>query len=103
MIDDAQIQHAKAHPMFRKLARERTFLGLGLFGIIFMAYFSYILTIAFSPQSLGARIGDDTVVTFGVVVGLALIILGLVLTAIYVAVANIRFDALAQRIEEELR
>jgi uncharacterized membrane protein (DUF485 family) len=41
-------------------------------------------------------------VTWGVVVGAALLSFGFLLTAIYVVVANTRFDALSRRLQEDL-
>jgi uncharacterized membrane protein (DUF485 family) len=67
------------------------------------AYFAYILTVAFRPDLLGTPMWDGSVVTWGILVGAALLSFGFVLTAIYVLVANTRLDALSRRLQEDLR
>ncbi|WP_280524311.1 DUF485 domain-containing protein [Methylobacterium frigidaeris] len=46
---------------------------------------------------------EGAATTWGIVAGVGLLALGFVLTAIYVAVANTRLDALSRRLREELR
>lgn len=92
-----------AHPLFRQLARERRILGGALAITMATVYFGYILTIAFRPDLLGIPIRENSVVTWGFVVGAALLSFGFVLTAIYVLVANTRLDTLTRRLLEDLR
>jgi uncharacterized membrane protein (DUF485 family) len=95
------LQRIQDHPAFRRLASERTRFGAGMSIGMAAAYFTYILTIAFWPQLLGLSLWSGTVITWGVLIGVALIALGFVLTAIYVQRANSRFDHLSQRLLEE--
>ena len=67
------------------------------------AYFTYILTIAFCPQALGLPLWNGTIITWGILIGVGLIVLGFVMTAVYVRRANTRFDHLNQRLMEEVR
>ncbi len=99
-MDTARISH---HPTFRKLAFERSCLGRGLAATMAAAYFAYILTIAFHPATLGVPIRDGSVLTWGLVVGAALLSFGFLLTTIYVLVANTRLDMLSRRLQEEVR
>lgn len=92
----------EAHPLFRQLAAERAWLGRGLAGVMAAAYFGYILCIAFRPQALGAAVAAGWATSWGIVVGISLIGLGFLLTAIYVRRANARFDALCQRLQEDV-
>ncbi len=90
------------HPAFVRLIAERARLGTSLAAVTVVAYFGFILTVAFAPHVLGMPIHDGTVVTWGVVVGLALLGLGFVLTAVYVLVSNVRLDPLARSLIEDL-
>jgi uncharacterized membrane protein (DUF485 family) len=92
-----------AHPLFRQLARERRILGGVLAITMATVYFGYILTIAFRPDLLGIPVHESSVVTWGFVVGAALLSFGFVLTAIYVFVANTRLDTLTRHLLEDLR
>ncbi len=96
------IERISGHQIFRRLCFERRCLGLGLATAMAAAYFAYILTIAFRPALLGAPVRDGSVITWGIVVGVALLVLGFLLTAIYVVVANTRLDDLSRRLQEDL-
>ncbi|MBH5397215.1 DUF485 domain-containing protein [Bradyrhizobium sp. CNPSo 4010] len=97
------LQTIQAHPAFRQLARERSRLGVAMSIVMAAAYFAYILTIAFWPRLLGHPLWDGTVITWGVLIGVGLIALGFLLTAVYVRRANSRFDRLNQLLMEDLR
>jgi uncharacterized membrane protein (DUF485 family) len=97
------MQTIQDHPAFKQLASERTRLGVGMSIIMAATYFSYILTIAFWPRLLGHPLWDGTVITWGVLIGVGLIALGFLLTAVYVRRANSRFDRLNQLLMEEFR
>lgn len=97
------IEHISCHPTFRRLAFERRCLGVGLAVTMATAYFAYILTIAFAPAALGAPIANGSILTWGVVVGVALLSFGFLLTATYVVVANTRLDTLSRQLREDVR
>ena len=91
------------NPAFRQLASERARLGIGMSIVMAAAYFTYILTIAFWPRLLGYPLWSSTVITWGVLIGVGLIALGFLLTALYVRRANSRFDSLSQLLQEDFR
>ena len=95
-------EHIAKHPTFRRLAFERRCLGLGLAVTMATAYFAYILTVAFDPAALGTPVQAGSILTWGVVAGVALLCFGFLLTATYVLVANTRLDALSQRLQEDV-
>jgi uncharacterized membrane protein (DUF485 family) len=97
------LDHVASHPIFRQLALERSRLGTALASILAVTYFTYILTIAFNPSALGVALHDGTVITWGLVLGVGLLIFGFVLTAIYVVFANSRLDDLSRRLQEDLQ
>lgn len=97
----SELERLRAHPAFRQLSRQRALLGWGLAGTMTAAYFAFILCVAFRPGLLGAPIADGWTTSRGVVVGVALIGLGFVLTAAYVLRANARFDALGRLLQGE--
>ena len=97
------LQRIRDYPAFRQLASERTRFGAGMSLGMAGVYFTYILTIAFWPQLLGLPLWSETVITWGVLIGVGLIAFGFVLTAVYVQRANSRFDHLSQRLLEEVQ
>ena len=66
-------------------------------------YLAFIILIAFEPQLLGTRINPDSPTTWGIPLGVGLILSAFVLTGIYVKRANGEFDALNKSILEEVQ
>jgi uncharacterized membrane protein (DUF485 family) len=93
----------KDNAIFRRLSFERRCLGGVLAFAMATVYFAYVLTIAFLPALLGVPLHENSVITWGIVVGAALLSFGFVLTAIYVLVANTRLNALGRLLQEDLQ
>jgi uncharacterized membrane protein (DUF485 family) len=93
----------ESNPAFRTLCAARRRLGVTSAIIMAGSYFAFILTVAFSPGALGTPVANGTVITWGLVAGVAVIALGLLLTAIYVLRANARFDGLVSHLLEDVR
>ncbi len=67
-----------------------------------VVYYAFILVIAFDPSLLGAKMGSG-VITVGIPIGIAIIIIAFVLAGIYVRRANGEFDVLTQQVRDELK
>lgn len=85
---------------YRRLVRERSRFTWTLTAIMLAVYFGYILLIAFDRSLLARPIGSGTT-TLGIPIGIGVIATGIVLTWIYVARANRRFDALMRELLRE--
>lgn len=88
-------------PRFHALQRARSRLAWGLTALVVCYYYGLILTIAFRPHVLAHRLHADTVVTVGIFCGVAIILLSILLTGLYVWRANREFDRLNQDILDE--
>jgi uncharacterized membrane protein (DUF485 family) len=86
---------------YRQLVSERSRLSWILTIIMLAIFFGYILLIAFDRSFLARPIGSGTT-TLGIPMGIGVILAGIVLTWIYVARANRRFDALTRELLEEV-
>lgn len=86
---------------YRQLVSERSRLSWILTTIMLAIFFGYILLIAFDRDFLARPIGAGTT-TIGIPLGIGVIVAGIVLTWIYVARANRRFDALTHQLLEEV-
>jgi uncharacterized membrane protein (DUF485 family) len=89
-------------PEFRALQRRRSRLIWCLSAIMLITYFGFILVIAFAPGFFAVPLGEGTVVTRGIPIGVGIILLGLALTGIYVHRANGEFDAATAAIMRRL-
>jgi uncharacterized membrane protein (DUF485 family) len=86
-------------PNYQELVRRRSSLGWMLSLIMLIVYFGFILLVAYAPKFLGTPIGAG-VITIGIPIGLAVIVLAFLLTGIYVSKANSSYDVLIRRIVE---
>ncbi len=75
----------------RQLVRRRWRVGLALTAVMVVAYFGFILLVAFGKDAAGTLLLDDRV-SAGIVLGAVVIVLAPVLTAIYVRWANRHYD-----------
>jgi len=73
-----------------RLARQRLKIAVVLTATMVVAYFGFILLVAYAKDVAGSLVGDD--VSLGIVLGAAVIVLAPVLTAIYVRWANKHYD-----------
>lgn len=74
-------------PRYREIARRRARLAALLTVLMLLAYFGFVLLVAFDKALLARPIGSG-VTTLGVPVAIGVILLGFALTAIYVHRAN---------------
>ncbi len=98
-----QVEAIKSDPNFQELVAKRSKFAWTLTIAMLVVYFAFILTIAFDPSALGTPLGDDTVTTVGIPVGMAIIVFAFALTGIYVRRANTEFDALTAKIKEKAK
>ena len=89
----------KADPNYQKLVRTRSRYGWTLTWIMMAVYYGFILLVAFDKELMGTRLGQG-VMTWGIPIGLAVILFTVVITGIYVRRANGEFDALTAAIRE---
>jgi uncharacterized membrane protein (DUF485 family) len=85
---------------FRGLVRRRWLVSLVLTAGMFLAYFGFILVLAFHKESLATRIGEH--LTVGIPVGLGVILFAWVLTGLYVWWANSRYDAAVSALKDQI-
>lgn len=97
-----QVKQVKNNPKYQKLVSQRSKFAWTLSIIMLVVYYAFIMTIAFSPETLGTKIGSG-VMTIGIPVGIAIIFIAFILAGLYVRRANGEFDQLTKEIREELR
>ncbi|NOQ29513.1 MAG: DUF485 domain-containing protein [Helicobacteraceae bacterium] len=97
------INKIKNDPSFQELTTKRRAFAIKLSIAMLVVYFSFILTIAFNPSTLGTPLSADSVTTVGIPVGIAIIIFAFILTGIYTKRANGEFDDLSNKIKNNLK
>lgn len=92
----------KADTEFQTLVKRRKKFSLILTSIIFIMYFGFILTIAYAPSVFAAPLWQGSSITFGVPVGIGVILISFILTGIYVKKANHEFDKILNRLKDDV-
>lgn len=98
---DPQLERIARTPEFQQLVTERTKFGWVLTGLMLVVYFGFIGLIAFDKSLLAIKVGGGTA-SLGLFLGVFVILFAFLLTGIYVARANTRFDALSEALKRKV-
>jgi uncharacterized membrane protein (DUF485 family) len=86
-----------AMPQYQELKRKRSSFGWWLTLAGMVAYYGFILLVAFDKPLLAQKIGSG-VTTLGMPLGVAVIVFTIIITWIYIRRANSEFDSLTEQI-----
>lgn len=88
---------------FKELVKKRQRFAAILSLIMLVIYVGFILLIAFVPGWLGTPLHAGTSVTRGIPIGIGVIVISFVLTAVYVWRANGEFERLTNAVLREVK
>ncbi|MEJ2654050.1 MAG: DUF485 domain-containing protein [Acidihalobacter sp.] len=97
------LQRIQANQAYQELVRRRSRFGWTLSIVMLVIYYSFILVIAFNPGLLGTPLSETSVITWGIPIGVLIILVAFILTGVYVRRANREFDVLVQQIVEDVK
>ena len=100
-MEDDLVKKIQSNPKYQKLVSTRSSYGWTLTWIMMVVYYGFILLIAFNKELLSAKMGAG-VMSWGMPIGLFVIIFTVVITGIYVRRANSEFDDLTAEIRKEV-
>ena len=95
-MDETMLSRIQNDPNYKTLVSERTSYGWILSIITLVLYYGYIAIVAFSPETIAIKVAGT--ITVGIILGVALILISILLTGLYVVRANTRYDELTQSI-----
>ncbi len=96
----ASVEKIVQNPKYQELVRSRSSLGWMLTIAMLVIYLGFIALVAWNKPLLAAPIGG-AITTWGIPIGLFVIVSAFVLTGIYVVKANAKYDTLTRQIVEE--
>ena len=96
------VRRVKSDPNYRKLVETRSRFGWTLTWAMMIVYYGFTILVAFDKEFMGTRIGDG-VMTWGIPLGLFVILFTIVITGIYVRRANSQYDELTDAIKARLQ
>ena len=91
------VDKINSDPNYHKLVKMRSSFGWKLTWSMLVVYYGFILLIAFNKELLGTKIGAG-VITWGIPLGLFVIVFTVIITGVYVRRANSEFDELTAAI-----
>ena len=94
-------ERIRQNPEFQSMVKTRNTYSYIMTVLIMVAYFGFILLVAFDKALLGTPISAEGVTTIGIPMGLGVILFTIILTWIYLHRANSAFDAEKDRIVQE--
>ncbi|MDY7573628.1 DUF485 domain-containing protein [Actimicrobium sp. CCI2.3] len=100
-MEDNLVERVMANPNYQKLVATRSSYGWTMTWLMLIVYYGFITLIAFDKELLGAKIGAG-VMTWGMPIGLFVIVFTVIITGIYVRRANDEFDTLTAAIRKEV-
>ena len=100
-MSDARLERIRRDPRFEQLCQSRSRLAWTLSAIVLIVYLGFILLVAFGGSFLATPLVAGGVTTIGIVIGIGVILIAIMLTAIYVWKANTTFDELTRGLLEE--
>lgn len=96
-MQDPMVERVQRNPKYQQLKSTRSRFGWLLTILMLIVYYGYIGLIAFDKELLATPIGAG-VTTWGIPIGMAVIVFTVVIVGIYVRRANQEFDALTRDI-----
>ena len=100
-MDPELVARIANNPNYKALKAKRTRFGWWLTLVMMIAYYGFILLVAFNKSFLSQKLGVG-VMTMGIPIGFGVIVFTIAITAYYVHRANRVFDALSDAIAKEL-
>jgi uncharacterized membrane protein (DUF485 family) len=93
--------HLLEDPEFQDLVRRKNRFSLNLTIVTLVVYYGFILLIAFKRDVFASKISGN--ITFGIVLGIGVILSCWLLTGVYVRWANQKYDAMVARLQDKAR
>lgn len=91
----------RENPKFQALVKKRNKFSIIMSVLMIIAYYGYILLIAFDKPFLATKLSAGATTSIGIPIGLGVILFTIVITWIYVTRANTEFDTEADAIVKE--
>ncbi len=96
-MEDDLVRRIASHPKYNELKTKRSSFGWWLSLAGMLAYYGFILLVAYNKPLLATKIGAG-VTTMGMPIGVAVIVFTIIITWIYIRRANSEFDSLTEQI-----
>ena len=90
----------RANPKYQELVSKRNSYSWVMTILMLLVYYGYIVLVAFNKEFLAQKTGAD-VTSYGIPIGVGVIVFTIIITGIYIRRANTEFDALKEQVIKE--
>ncbi|MCX7145898.1 MAG: DUF485 domain-containing protein [Sulfuritalea sp.] len=101
MKEEDIVERIQKNPKFMQFVSMRNNYSYVLSVLMLIAYFGYILLVAFNKPFLATKVAAGATMSVGIPLGLGVLVFTIVITAIYVRRANSEFDDIKDEIVRE--
>jgi uncharacterized membrane protein (DUF485 family) len=101
MKEEDIVARIEKNPKFLQFVSMRNNYSYVLSVLMLIAYFGYILLVAFNKPFLATKVAAGATMSVGIPLGLGVLVFTIVITAIYVRRANSEFDDIKDEIVRE--
>lgn len=101
-MSDPVYAKVRQNPKYHELVKRRGRLAFTLSAIVLVAYYSFMMVVAFAPDILRVPLSEGASLTVGVPVGTAIIVVSWLLTGLYSHYANGEFEELNAEVIREV-
>jgi len=100
-VTSEKLNSIKNNSKYQELVRKRSRFAWTLAISMLLVYYAYIMTIAFKPELLAQPLSEDSAVTIGIPIGIAIIFFAFLITGFYVYRANNYYDEMVAQIKAD--
>lgn len=100
-MDEVQVERILQNPKFKTLVAKKRNLSWSLTALMLFIYIGFTLLVAYNPELLRTSISGG-VVTWGIPLGIGVIVISFVLCGVYSYIANNSFDVLNKEAMDEV-
>ena len=93
----------RSNPKFAELVGKRTRFAIILSLVVLVPYYTFMFLVSTQPQIFTAKIAEGSVITIGWPIAALIVVVGWLLTGVYVSRANGEFDSLTEEVLKEAR
>jgi uncharacterized membrane protein (DUF485 family) len=90
----------RANPKYQELVSKRNSYSWMMTILMLVVYYGYIVLVAFNKEFLAQKTGAG-VTSYGIPIGVGVIVFTIIITGIYIRRANTEFDALKEQVIKE--
>jgi uncharacterized membrane protein (DUF485 family) len=101
-MQESSYEAISENPKFKELVRSRSAFAWTLSILMLLVYEGFVLLVAFDKEFLAQPLFPGSVTTIGIPIGLGVIVFAFLVTGIYTARANGRFDDLNRELIKEI-